>query len=338
MPRLVFKLGEQKLFLTKVKSGLKCNTEFLSSKIGISSRSLRDWINEKILGDKEKLIYLSQLSGISLPEIVETREDWWSGRINGSVGAAARFLKHGPVATEKGRSLGGINSQINRRNNPDYYRGLNCKVANNFRKPRKSAILAEWVGIVLGDGSLTNDQCQISLDLNNDGAYSVTVLSIVRKLFDVEASRLSYPKQGLLRIVISGVEFVRMMKDLGLEIGNKVEHQIQIPEWIKSNVEYYRHCIRGLFDTDGGSFTHTHWVRAYRYRHFGLTFTSASKPLLTDFEHYLKSADIKASMRSEHLFIYSIKDVKKFFKVVNPNNLKHLSRLNTYLSYSSRLN
>jgi hypothetical protein len=338
MPRLVFKVGEQKLFLIKVKEKLNCNTEYISDQIGISSRSLRDWINEKIIGDKEKLIRLSRLSGISLPEVIETREDWWSGRVNGSTGAKTRFLKHGPVATEKGRILGGIRSQINRRKNPEYYKKLGCLVANDFKKPKKSPLLAEWIGIVLGDGALTKDQCQISLDLNTDSAYSVKVVMIIRKLFGVAASSLSYPKQGLLRIVVSGVKFVKMMNGFGLVTGNKVAHQVQVPEWIKNDTECYRGCIRGLFDTDGGSFTHTHWVKTYQYRHFGLTYTSASKPLLKDFENYLRSVDIKVSARREHLFIYSISQVKKFFKVIKPNNLKHLSRLNTYLSFSSRLN
>lgn len=338
MSRLVFETGKQKLFLEGVRLKLNCNYDFLALRVGISGRSLRDWVNEKILGDKEKLTKLSELSGISLPRVVEEREDWWSGRVNGSAGAKIRFLKHGIVATESGRRLGGINSQVNRKNNPELYRSLGCNVAKFFKKPNKSELLAEWVGIVLGDGSLTNDQCQISLDLKTDKSYSVTVLKNLEVLFDISASVLEYPKQSLIRLVVSGVNFVKMMNFFGLKTGNKVVHQVGIPEWIKKNKNYYRSCIRGLFDTDGGSFTHIHWVKEYRYRHFGLTFTSASAPLLNDFGSYLKTLNIKHGLKKEHLFIYSVAEVKKFFDIVKPNNIKHFDRFRKHLAVSTRLN
>lgn len=338
MPRLVFLDGDQKVFLKAVKEKSKNNYDFIASVIEISGRSLRDWVNEKTLGDKEKLVKLSKLFKVTLPKILEEREDWWSGRVNGSVGAKARFLKHGIVATQKGRKLGGINSQINRKNNPEYYRSLGCKVAKVFKKPGKSELLAEWIGIVLGDGSLTNDQCQISLDLKTDKNYSEIVLKNLEELFDISAGIFEYPKQSLIRLIISGVGFVKMMKLFGLKTGNKVVHQVGIPEWITKNKDYYRSCVKGLFDTDGGSFTHLHRIKNYKYRHFGLTFTSASKPLMKGFENYLKQENIRYSVKDDHLFIYAVDDVKKFFETVKPNNTKHFDRFQKHMSVSTRLN
>lgn len=338
MARLVFETGRQKAFFNEVRVSLDIGYDEIARKIDISGRSLRDWVYEKILGNKEKLVKLSELSGVSLPEILEEREEWWSGRVHGRKAALIRLKKYGIPGSIETRRKGGLISQINRRNNPEYYRSLGCNVANKFQKPNKSVKLAEWVGVVLGDGGLTRDQCQISLDLKSDREYAKTVAKLVERLFGFPPSVLEYYKSSLIRIVITGVDFVKMMNLFGMETGNKIAHQVSIPKWIKDNNLYYRACIRGLFDTDGGSFTHRHWVKSYKYRHFGLTFTSASKPLLQDFSNYLKIEDIKHAIGGVNIFIRDLHHVRKFFDIVKPSNTKHFKRLQLHLSSPTRLN
>ncbi|OGD83776.1 hypothetical protein A2572_01000 [Candidatus Collierbacteria bacterium RIFOXYD1_FULL_40_9] len=64
----------------------------------------------------------------------------------------------------QGRSKGGVNSQINRRVNPIHYRNLGCNVAKESVTPKHSELLAETVGVILGDGGITNNQLKITLN------------------------------------------------------------------------------------------------------------------------------------------------------------------------------
>lgn len=237
-----------------------------------------------------------------------------------------------------GRSLGGRNSQLNRRANPDFYRSLGCLMPNVFHRPNKSQKLAELIGIVLGDGGLTRDQCQITLSFKDDREFAVYVSDLIEELFAKKPTIAEYPNHGCRRVIITGVDFVRMMVGFGLRIGNKTKNQVEIPGWIRKNKLLYKASIRGLFDTDGGTFTHRHWVGGHRYRHFGITFTSASKPILNGFYTYLNVASIKCRVTEYNIFIYSLVEVKKFFDLIKPKNRKHIARYAYHLSVPTRLN
>ena len=57
MSRLVFVKGEQRKFLQKVGCVLGLGSDELGKIVGISGRSFRDWVSEKVLGKKESLIF-----------------------------------------------------------------------------------------------------------------------------------------------------------------------------------------------------------------------------------------------------------------------------------------
>jgi len=65
---------------------------------------------------------------------------------------------------------------------------------------------------------------------------------------------------NVVRILLSRVELVRHLHNLGLKIGNKVKQLLDIPDWIKVNPEYSKVCLRGLIDTDGCVFRHNYKV------------------------------------------------------------------------------
>ena len=228
-------------------------------------------------------------------------------------------------------------SQKRRLENPEYYRSLGCNVPNLFIDPKKTDYLAEFMGIVLGDGGLTYGQCEISLNLNDETEYSNYVKRLICNLFNYNASICRDEKQSVLKIIVNGVNFIKLMNRYGLKIGNKIRQQVDIPDWIKRKNKLYTACMRGLFDTDGGSFTHKHWCGGHKYRHFGLTFTSASKPLLNSFSIGLEKNGIKHRKRDVNIFIDNMKYVSRFFKIVQPNNKKHFERLQLHLSRPTRL-
>jgi len=208
MSRLVFGVGEQNRFLKNVGSVLKADSDDLGRIVGISGRSFRDWINEKTLGIKDKMLKLSEMSGIKLPVIIDEREEWWSGRINGESGALARMKIYGPPGNSWGRRKGGIVSQQKRKEYPDYYRQLGCPIPRDFNCPR-SARLAEFFGTVLGDGGIR--PYQLTITLNSEAA---------KELFGYNPHVFKIKNCKAVCITYSGVNLIQFLVDNGLKIGD----------------------------------------------------------------------------------------------------------------------
>lgn len=180
---------------------------------------------------------------------------------------------------------------------------MKWSLPNEFRKPECSVELAEFVGIVLGDGGLTRDQCVISLHMIDDIEYSEYVRVIINKLFDANATTVSYPKHHVIKVVVSGISLIKILESFGLKVGNKMKHKIDIPDWIKDNREYLRACRRGLYDTDGATFTHKHTVLGHKYVHFGVGFCSASKPLFNSYALGLTQFGLEPHFNGTNFFV-----------------------------------
>ena len=74
MSRLVLNKLEQRRFLIEVCEVLGVNTEQAGKLVGICGRNYRDWINGKLLPRKDAVLKLSELSGLSMPTIIEERD------------------------------------------------------------------------------------------------------------------------------------------------------------------------------------------------------------------------------------------------------------------------
>lgn len=332
MVRLVLDTIEQIEYFKKVNTVIGLSVDQIGTLLGMSGRNYRDWMLGKILPRKDLVNKLSNLSGVTMPTVIEEREEWWSGRVNGRIGGLARIKKYGVTLTTEDRVKGGHISQEKRAQHPDYYRALGCRVANDFVKPKLSSSLAELCGVVLGDGSISRDQCQISLHMIDDRLYSQSLIKLIRYLFGVTATVSEYPIYNSRRIIISGVKFVSIMEDLGLKRGDKVRNQVIIPDWIMNNTQYLLTCMKGLYDTDGGTFTHRHVVNGYKYINFGITFTNMSIPLLDGYCVGLEQLGIRYTRGNCCIFVYRKDDIKKFMRVIKPRNIKHVKRWKKYLS------
>lgn len=328
MSRLVFNKVEQKLFLMRACKVLGINTEQAGKLVGICGRSYRDWINGKLLPRKDAIEKLGELSRLPLPTVIEEREQWWSGRVNGKKGGDVCYKKYGAPGSNADRRKGWLTTLEHKRNNPR----LRWSLQSEFKMPDYSVELAEFIGIVLGDGGLTKDQCVISLHIIDDVDYSEYVRKLAYKLFEATVTTTSYPKHNVIKVIISGIKFIRMLQTFGLTVGNKIKHKVDIPDWIKVNDEYLRACIRGLYDTDGTAFTHKHIVRGHRYIHFGVGFCSASKPLLASYAAGMRRFGIEPHFNGLNIFCYGVENSQHFFSIFRPSNPKYERRLVKYLS------
>lgn len=111
---------------------------------------------------------------------------------------------------------------MNKRKNPEYYRSLGCIVANYFTNPGfTNPDFAEFIGICLGDGGLTNTQLGITLNRVADSDYVKYVTTSILKLFNYCPSVSNKKDACAVTIRVTGVDFVKLLVNSGLKIGVK---------------------------------------------------------------------------------------------------------------------
>lgn len=198
--------------------------------------------------------------------------------------------------------------------------------AKTVHKPNKSALLAEFLGIMIGDGSLTSYQAAITLHINDDYEYSKFVCSLIQSLFHIKPNVYERPKYSTRTISMSRKMIVEYLHEIGLPIGNKVSQKITVPKWILADKDYMAACIRGLMDTDGSVFNHCYQSKGQRYCYKKISFTSASESLRNNMAHMLNTCGIPARISGKNLWIDSVSSVQKYFDTIGSHNSKHLKR------------
>ena len=85
--------------------------------------------------------------------------------------------------------------------------------------PLRSNELAEFAGILLGDGGITKYQVTLTLHSRNDELYSKFVIDLIKKLFGVQPAVYSKKDALAINIVVSRKELVSFCKkELNLPI------------------------------------------------------------------------------------------------------------------------
>ena len=194
--------------------------------------------------------------------------------------------------------------------------------------PFKNEKLAEFVGIMLGDGSIYDGKTvkRIEIVLNKDDDYNYAkniILPLFKGIFNKELKIRNF-EWNAIGLFINSKQVVEDLKKFGLIPGNKIKHQVGIPLWIFDNIEWLKSCIRGLIDTDGCIFKRAENNRGR------IEFYTSSLNLVNDFMKAMKISGIKASKRKSRgkyiCGIYSWKEVKKFIDVIGFSNNKNIER------------
>lgn len=186
--------------------------------------------------------------------------------------------------------------------------------------PQKSAELAEFIGIMLGDGHISHFQTIVTLGTKEE-KYVQHVASLMRRLFGIHP-RILVRKTGHREVYIGSVAITGWLLDQGL-VQNKVARQVTVPLWIFTRSEYMRACLRGFFDTDGS---------IYRLK-FGIqiSLTNRSLPLLLALQMMLKTLRYKPSEVSLfRVYLTRRDDVVRFFREIVPSNDKHNARFREF--------
>lgn len=323
--RYKFSVGAQRKFICTCLEKLNCGNKDIAKRLSVSVRSITDWKREKFSIPVNAAQKLSKISGVKIPKNAKELDEFWYTRKGGIAGAKAVLKKYGHIGGDPEKRKEGWFQWWEKKGK---FQKRKFFLRKPIKKPRRSILLAEFIGIMLGDGGITKSQVTITLNRETDHDYVIFVGRMVKKLFGVKPSLIKDKFSLGIDLVVSRVELVDFCRNIGLKVGNKIKQRADIPNWVKANRSFMKPCIRGLIDTDGCFFTHKYVSKGKLYKYKKIDFASSSEPLLKSVFIFLKSLNLRPRMVKDgkKLRIESIDTVKRYVKIMGTNNPKHLNR------------
>ncbi len=333
MPRIKFKKGDQIKFFSDIDSKIRIDWKILAPKLGVCLRTVNDWRRAKYNVSEKSFKVLLKITKqkIFIPEY-KILPDFWSVKKAGRKGGINRLKKYGDLGTTEGRRKGGFVSQQRRLLFPEIY--LNCNLRKIISEPNNSADLAEFIGVLLGDGSISDNQVIISLHKKNDSFYILRVCNMIKRLFSIDPA-IYYKHFGshknVASITISSVLCIRFLMSKGLKKGHKVKQQVDVPHWIWINNNFSKSCLRGLIDTDGCVYSHNHKSYGHDYFNIGINFSNKSIPILKFVYETLKSLNFHPKIFENGVNLYREEEVRRYSREIKFRNPHHKHRLDNFL-------
>lgn len=230
--------------------------------------------------------------------------------IFGKIGGIRRIQLYGNPGTSEGRSKGGRTTVEFFKKNPEIARKKEFSIRKSINFPKRTELLAEFIGIMLGDGGFRNDyQITITYNRETDFKYANFIIDLIKKLFNIKPSLRYRVSCSGADIVVTSKNLVEFLLRQGLTMGNKYNNQIDMPFWIWENKKYYKACLRGLMDTDGSIYLHKYNVSGKYYQYPKLCFTSYCYPLLCSVAEIFKLLNYKFRIRKDKKRIYIEKKI-----------------------------
>lgn len=320
--RVFFSKGKQKEFLTNISNITGFEWNKIAKKIGVSKRTLFDWRREKYTISLSALKKLCKLAGLEIPKSVEIKDPFWYIPKASSLGGKITWEKYGQIG----------NSEKRKKNWRKWWekRGK-FQIPQNqsleIYEPSKSKELAEFIGIMLGDGNMTDMQLKIYLNTIDDKSYIKFVEKLIERLFKLKPTTVDRNDCQVSYILISRKKLVDFCKELGLVIGDKIKNNAKIPNWIMENRQYKIACIRGIFDTDGCVYDECHKINNKSYSYLRAAIVNKNPCFRGQVARILKELGFSPRIRNNRSVNLELKqDVIKYFIVIGSNNPKHRNR------------
>ncbi|MEI8337714.1 MAG: LAGLIDADG family homing endonuclease [bacterium] len=321
---------EQVQFLLDIKKSKNESWKNIALEWKINVRTLSDWKNAVRHMPYELAVSSSQKLKIKLPE-GSTRLKWSDHASEAGVkGAKINLLKNGKI---------GGDSEYRKKKWREWWEIKGKFIPfpifqqKDILFPKFNKQLAEFVGIMLGDGGITPYCITISLNKNEIG-YADFVQKLIKKLFGVSSKIYFMKTSEEQNIVVQRKKMVDFLGMIGIPKGNKIEHGVYVPDWIMNNIKFQKACIRGLIDTDGCIFIHKYKSNGKIYRYQKIDFTSSSRPLLDSAYKILINLgfSVRICKNGKALRIESQKDVVKYLKIIGTNNPRYGGKLKNWRS------
>jgi len=189
--------------------------------------------------------------------------------------------------------------------------------------PNLSDELAEFFGIMLGDGHLSHGQFWIFINNNTDKEYRYYVANLLKSLFGLEPKCCYRKEQDMKNLFLSSVDLITYLRKKGLYASNKVKDQVDVPLWIFSKDSYKKSFLRGFFDTDGSIYSLKFGTQ--------ISFCNRSIPLLESTRKILLSLDYSPSRISScKVYLTRRSNLYKYINEIGFGNPKHLKRARNF--------
>jgi len=326
--RVKFSKNRQKDFLFSAKNKLGITWSEFAEILEISGRNLSDWKREKITLSLNKVNLICKKTNTHFPENITLLSPYWYTSKGASKGGLAVLKKYKIIGGDPNIRMKKWQEWWEKKGKFQKHPILGKRLP--IKKPTSSIKLAEYFGIVLGDGGISRRQVSITLNRETDKEYVKFVKKMIENLFGVAPGLYSELESKADTIVVSRTELVDYLtqKKMGLRIGNKIKQKIDIPNWIKQKRAYRIACVRGLIDTDGSVYKHTYIVKNKTYCYKKLSFCSMSPPLLLTVFETLKNIGLKPRIyKGKEIKIEDTQKVRDYFRIVGSHNKKHLKKM-----------
>ncbi|KKR78236.1 MAG: hypothetical protein UU24_C0040G0007, partial [Candidatus Nomurabacteria bacterium GW2011_GWA2_40_9] len=221
------KKGLQRIFILESKKLLNVTWIEFAKKLKVNQRTLTDWAKERFHMSVPAMFTVVKLTKLPTPKnhtIVK-----WNDYLKmiSKSGGRARFAKYGRVSIaedlrkEKWRQWW---ESTGRYQKP----ALGFQVLVKIKKPKKSKLLAEFVGIMLGDGGVNKYHTSVTLS-SKEKLYILYVSKMIKSLFGVTPKIYELKDAKAVRIVVNRKQLVDFCQDIGLVVGDKVRQQVAVP-------------------------------------------------------------------------------------------------------------
>jgi LAGLIDADG-like domain/WhiA LAGLIDADG-like domain len=297
--------------------------KWVAAVLNMNPRTVRDWRNGKFTIPKDHLTILANIANIDVNDLTpEELSDWWNSSDAGKKGGNAYIKKYKSLGTVESKRIGGHLSYKKRRLIDDDI--FSRKV---IKVPGGSCLLAEFIGIMIGDGNITKYQSSISLNIKTDIEYADYVSGLICELFGIVPTYQRREESGCVVITASSIELTDLLTSLGLPMGDKLRAGLDIPDWIRADSGYSKACLRGIFDTDGSIFQEVHKRKDRIYSYPRMAFVSYSEPLIESIQTILCEIGLSAKIRNNHrVTIERFTDIEEYFRIIGSSNTKHVRR------------
>jgi hypothetical protein len=318
---------ERDQFFEKIMNRLDKSWSINAAKsCGYDARTIRDWRRGRYTIPIDALFAIAKSANVKIPHAFKKLDDYWYVHKGARLGALRRNALYGSPGTPEGRRKGGLKSiQVNRRMVSP---GFNVKT---ITYPAHSAELAEFIGIILGDGGVTPYQITVTVHRIDDRVYSEHVARIGKKLFSLSSTLSDRKDHNTRGVIFSSKRLVNYFGRQGIPIGNKVRQQVGVPAWIRMNKTYSNACMRGLIDTDGCFYVDKHQYKNRVYYNGAVHFSNHSLPLLAFVENCLKDNGLHPTRKTRHaVFLRREEEISYYFSNIGSSNPKHKLRYKRY--------
>ena len=181
-----------------------------------------------------------------------------------------------------------------------------------IKRIKHSKNLAEFIGIMLGDGNIWRNRVRIAFDKRNED-YIKYVAKLFENLFGIKLKKEIVENTNQAYLHCTNLFGVEELLNFGLLRGNKIKNNLGIPEWIKQNKNYSKTCVRGLIDTDGCIY------KCKREKHIYIKFTNFNQQLLKDFKELTSKLGYSfARANKNNWCLYRKDEVVRFIKDIKP--------------------